>query len=126
MARFLRKCASRILDDRGSVESALVIVPSMLLFLCVFQIALSVYQRNSLILQVQEIATNSAAEQFTDESTLNSEKNQISTKVVSLPSGRKLIVASSNVDHSVMSGSLNNLMTDIPIQVSGYAISENN
>lgn len=50
----LRRCRpSSILDERGNVESALVLIPLMFLFLSGLQLALAVHIRNSDQIQIQ-------------------------------------------------------------------------
>ena len=56
----MRKIIARILDERGNVESAMVLIPLLLLFLAGAQIASATYLRNSESMLAQDAATTRA------------------------------------------------------------------
>jgi hypothetical protein len=56
MRRFYRF----LIDERGSVESSLVLIPLLILFLLGFQLSIAVHARNSTQMSVQADATSKA------------------------------------------------------------------
>jgi hypothetical protein len=56
----MKRLIKFIIDERGSVESSLVLIPLLILFLLGFQLSIAVHARNSAQMSVQAEATAKA------------------------------------------------------------------
>lgn len=56
----MRRISKFLLDERGNVESSLVLIPLLILFLVGLQLALAVHTRNTNAVQAQADATSRA------------------------------------------------------------------
>lgn len=112
------------LSEEGSVESSLVLIPSLLLFLIVIQLAFSVYDREAKQLKTQEYARVVGLEGYSNENANYAKNNQIATTFVPMPSGKILVVSHSLNQLRLIVQLLTPFQQSIPISVFGFAISE--
>ena len=122
MSKF--KIREILYSEEGSVESSLVLIPSLLLFLIVIQLAISVYDRSSIQLKTQEFARVVGLDGNSYEHVVYARDHHIATNFVAMPSGRKLVVAHSLSSRSAMSNSLIPFLGRMPVSIFGYAMSE--
>lgn len=111
-------------SEEGSVESSLVLIPSLLIFLIVIQLAISVYDRSSVQLKTQEYARVVGLDGYSYEQAEYARDHHIATTFVPMPSGRKLVVSHSLSSQAALSNSLIPFMGGVPVSVFGFAISE--
>ena len=78
LTRIRNPVSSLIKSERGNVESFLVLIPLVILFLLVFQLVIALYQRNVSTYEVQSIANRIA---ITGELRSSSDESLISNKV---------------------------------------------
>mgnify|MGYP006270654113 FL=1 len=112
------------LSEEGSVESSLVLIPSLLLFLIVIQLAFSIYDREAKQLKTQEYARIVGLEGYSSENVNFAKNNQIATTFVPMPSGKILVVTHSLNRLKLITQLLIPFQSSIPISVFGFAISE--
>ena len=112
------------LSEEGSVESSLVLIPSLLLFLIVIQLAFSIYDREAKQLKTQEYARIVGLEGYSSENVNFAKNNQIATTFVPMPSGKILVVTHSLNRLKLITQLLIPFQRSIPISVFGFAISE--
>ena len=106
------------------MESSLVLIPSLLLFLIVIQLAFSIYDREAKQLKTQEYARIVGLEGYSSENVNFAKNNQITTTFVPMPSGKILVVSHSLIRLKLITQLLIPFQRSIPISVFGFAISE--
>jgi hypothetical protein len=116
-----RKIWQHLCSEEGNVESTLVLIPSLLIFLIVIQLAFSVFERTSAQLTTQEFARVVALDGY---SNIYAKSKNISTSLVAMPSGKKLVVTRSLDKRKALSQAAIPFFGEITRNVFGIAISE--
>ena len=108
-------------DERGSVESSLVMIPLLILFLVAFQLATAVHARNSTVLKAQAAATAKAISgQFeVDDQFIHIDSSGDGQNLDLLVTVRKLKLV------DLLPGFLNGYSSHREIEIQGLAIVEN-
>ena len=119
-----RKIWQHLCSEEGNVESSLVLIPSLLIFLIVIQLAFSVFERTSTQLTTQEFARVVALDGYSNTDDNYAKREHISTSLVMLPSGKKLVVTRSIVKRNALSQAAIPFFGEISRNVFGIAISE--
>lgn len=121
----LKEAVKKCSDERGSVEASLVLIPSVILFLVVLQLSLSVYQRNQVLLTSQEVATTIAREGLSESQNCALSEKSLQVNISRMPSGRALVMTHALPDRIRDSLVILNFIGHVPLSVFGYAVSEN-
>ena len=111
-------------SEEGNVESTLVLIPSLLIFLIVIQLAVSVFERTSAQLTTQEFARVVALDGYSNTDDIYAKSKNISTSLVAMPSGKKLVVTRSLDKRKALSQAAVPFFGEITRNVLGIAISE--
>ena len=119
-----RKIWQLLCSEEGNVESSLVLIPSLLIFLIVIQLAFSVFERTSAQLTTQEFARVVALDGYSNTDDNYAKREHISTSLVMMPSGKKLVVTRSIDKRNALSQAAIPFFGEISRNVFGIAISE--
>lgn len=122
---FVRQPMKKILkflrDERGSVESSLVMIPLLILFLVAFQLTTAVHARNTTVIKAQSAATAKAISgQFdADDQFIHIDSAGDGQNLDLLVTVRKLKLV------DLLPGFLNGHSSSREIEIQGLAIVEN-
>ena len=119
-----RKIWQHLCSEEGNVESSLVLIPSLLIFLIVIQLAFSVFERTSAQLTTQEFARVVALDGYSNTDDNYAKREHISTSLVMMPSGKKLVVTRSIDKRNALSQAAIPFFGEISRNVFGIAILE--
>ena len=108
-------------DERGSVESALVLIPLLILFLIAIQISYAAHARN-----VERVAVQDGASKRAISGTFNDSDQFIHIESSGDGQNLDLLVASNSVGlQDLLPGFLGGVSSERRVEISGFAVVEN-
>lgn len=117
----MKKVSRFVRDEKGSVESALVMIPLLVLFLVAFQLTTAVHVRNSAVMYAQADATARAisGEFMENDEFIHIDSSGDGQNLDLLVTGRKMKLV------DLLPGFTNGYSSDRRVEVQGLAIVEN-